>query len=68
LTTILVPLVVAIGIGSMVVSHASDSYCWVVTQLSKTDVKTGYKLQTLGKLVGGSFAAGAVPVLAQVLI
>jgi hypothetical protein len=37
----------------MVVSHANDSYFWVVTQFSGMDVKTGYKLQTVGTLVQG---------------
>jgi GntP family gluconate:H+ symporter len=49
--------VVAIGAGSMIVSHANDSYFWVVTGLSKMSVKQGYKLQTLGTLVQG-IAAG----------
>ena len=46
-------VVVAIGAGSMVVSHANDSYFWVVTQFSGMDVKTGYKLQTLGTFIIG---------------
>jgi len=49
--------VVAIGAGSMVVSHANDSYFWVVTQLNHMTVQQGYKLQTLGTLVAGSVAA-----------
>ncbi len=48
---------VAIGAGSMVVSHANDSYFWVVTGLSKMSVKQGYKLQTRGTLVEGGAAA-----------
>jgi len=56
-------VVVAIGAGSMVVSHANDSFFWVVTQLSGMDVKQGYKLQTLGTLVEGSAAAVAVWVI-----
>jgi GntP family gluconate:H+ symporter len=40
--------VLAIGAGSAVVSHANDSFFWVVTQMSGMDVKTGYKLQSLG--------------------
>ena len=46
-------VVVAIGAGSMVVSHANDSYFWVVTGLTGMTVKQGYKLQTLGTLVEG---------------
>ena len=50
-------VVVAIGAGSMVVSHANDSYFWVVTQFSNMNVQQGYRLQTLGTLVQGSAAA-----------
>jgi GntP family gluconate:H+ symporter len=53
-------VVVAIGAGSMVVSHANDSYFWVVTQLSNMDLRTGYRLQTLGTLTQGCVAACAV--------
>ncbi len=39
--------------GAMVVSHANDSFFWVVTQMSGMNVKTGYKLQSVGTLVCG---------------
>jgi len=61
-------VVVAIGAGAMVVSHANDSYFWVVTQFSNMDVKTGYKLQSLGTLIEGSVAAAIVWLLSLVLI
>lgn len=53
-------VVVAIGAGSMVVSHANDSYFWVVTQFSGMSVNQGYRLQTLGSLVQGVTAAVAI--------
>ena len=40
-------MVLAIGAGSLVVSHAPDSYFWVVTQMSDMDVNTGYRLHTV---------------------
>jgi GntP family gluconate:H+ symporter len=52
-------IVLAIGSGAMVVSHANDSFFWVVTQMSRMDVKTGYKLQSTGTLVLG-VSAGIV--------
>ena len=55
--------VVAIGGGSMVVSHANDSYFWVVTKFSGMTVKQGYQLQSLGTAVQGSVAAIAVAVV-----
>ncbi len=61
-------VVVAIGAGAMVVSHANDSYFWVVTQFSNMDVKTGYKLQSLGTLIQGTTAAIIVWLLSLVLI
>lgn len=61
-------VVVAIGAGSMVVSHANDSYFWVVTQFSKMNVKQGYQLQTLGTLVEGVAAAVTVWLVSLVLL
>ena len=52
--------VVALGAGSAVVSHANDSFFWVVTQMSGMDVRTGYRLFSLGTLVLGITAAGGV--------
>ena len=49
-------IVLAIGSGAMVVSHANDSFFWVVTQMSRMDVKTGYKLQSAGTLILGASA------------
>jgi GntP family gluconate:H+ symporter len=48
--------VLAIGAGSIVASHANDSFFWVVTQMSGMDVKTGYKLMTTGTICMGVFA------------
>lgn len=41
-------VVVAIGAGASVVSHANDSFFWVVTQMSNMSVNQGYRLQSLG--------------------
>ena len=46
-------VVVSIGAGSAVVSHANDSFFWIVTQLSNMTVKQGYRIQTLGTAVLG---------------
>ncbi len=61
-------VVVAIGAGAMVVSHANDSYFWVVTQFSGMDVQTGYRLQTLGTLVQGTAAAATVYVISLIVL
>ena len=61
-------VVVIIGAGSMVVSHANDSFFWVVTQFSNMDPKTGYRLQTGGTLVQGLVGAIAVWVAAAVVL
>ncbi|HEX5025230.1 MAG TPA: GntP family permease [Agriterribacter sp.] len=60
-------VVLAIGAGSMVVSHANDSFFWVVTQMSGMDVKTGYKLHTLASLIIGITAMLALFILFLVL-
>lgn len=46
-------VVIAIGAGSSVVSHANDSFFWVVTQLSNFDVKQGYRIHSVGTAVLG---------------
>ena len=45
--------VVAIGSGAMTVSHANDSYFWVVTNFGEMEPQDGYKTQTLGTLIIG---------------
>lgn len=45
--------VMAIGAGAMTVSHANDSYFWVVTNFGDMTPEQGYKTQTLGTLVLG---------------
>lgn len=47
--------VMAIGAGAMTVSHANDSYYWVVTNFSDIRAQDGYKTQTLMTLVIGIF-------------
>jgi GntP family gluconate:H+ symporter len=45
--------VMATGAGAMTISHANDSFFWVVTQFSGMDVKTGYKTLTVATLIQG---------------
>ena len=45
--------VMAIGAGAMTVSHANDSYFWVVTNFGKMKPEQGYKTQTMLTLVMG---------------
>ncbi len=46
-------VVMAIGAGAMTVSHANDSYFWVVTNFGDMKPEQGYKTQTLMTLVIG---------------
>ncbi len=45
--------VMAIGAGAMTVSHANDSYFWVVAQFSRMSVSQAYRTQTLATLAQG---------------
>lgn len=56
-------VVIAIGAGSAVVSHANDSFFWVVTQMSGMDVRTGYRTHSLGTLLMGTSSALVVYVI-----
>ncbi|MBU1039986.1 MAG: GntP family permease [Proteobacteria bacterium] len=48
--------VVVIGAGAMVVSHANDSYFWVVSQFSNMPVNVAYKIYTTATLMEGVVA------------
>lgn len=43
----------AIGAGAMTVSHANDSYFWVVTNFGEMTAEQGYKTQTMLTLIMG---------------
>lgn len=45
--------VMSIGAGAMTVSHANDSYFWVVTNFGGLTPEKGYKTQTMGTLIEG---------------
>ena len=60
-------VVVAIGAGAMTVSHANDSYFWVVTSFGKLKVADGYRTQTLMTLVTGLAAMAEVFLLNLIL-
>ena len=55
--------VMAIGAGAMTVSHANDSYFWVVTNFGKMKPEQGYKTQTMLTLVMGVSAQIAIFIL-----
>lgn len=52
-TVMSVLCVMAIGAGAMTVSHANDSYFWVVTNFGSMTPDQGYKTQTMATLVEG---------------
>ena len=59
--------VLAIGAGAMTVSHANDSYFWVVTRFGGLSVKDGYRSQTLATLVMGLAAITGICLLQLIL-
>jgi len=61
-------VVVALGSGAMIASHANDSYFWVVTQMSNMSVNQGYRLQTLGTLTIGILTSLAVWLLSLIIL
>lgn len=60
--------VMSIGAGAMTVSHANDSYFWVVAQFTGMDVKTAYKTQTMATLVQGLVTIAVVFVLTLIFV
>ena len=58
----------AIAAGAMTVSHANDSYFWVVTNFSKMNPQQGYRTQTMLTLIMGITGMISVWVLSLFLI
>ncbi|MDR1978745.1 MAG: GntP family permease [Synergistaceae bacterium] len=59
--------VMAIGAGAMTVSHANDSYFWVVTNFGDMTPQQGYKTQTMVTLVEGLCAMAGIYAFAALL-
>ncbi len=60
--------VMAIGAGAMTISHANDSFFWVVSQLSKMNVQTAYKAYSLATLAQGLITITAVYIISLILL
>lgn len=61
-------LVLAIGAGAMTVSHANDSYFWVVSQITGFNLKSGYRGMTMMTLLQGIVALMMVLLLYILLV
>ncbi|MDR1575065.1 MAG: GntP family permease [Treponema sp.] len=59
--------VMAIGAGAMTVSHANDSYYWVVTNFGGMTPDQGYKTQTTATLIEGVCGMIGVFILSLIL-
>ncbi len=57
----------AVGAGSLAISHANDSGFWVVTQLSGMSIKQGNKSHSLGTIIASVTAIAAIYVLTLVV-
>ncbi len=61
-------VMLSIGAGAMTVSHANDSYFWVVSEFSGMDIKTAYKSHTVATGIQGFATMAAVLVLSVFLL
>ncbi|KTG16347.1 MULTISPECIES: GntP family permease [unclassified Guyparkeria] len=60
--------VMAVGAGAMTVSHANDSFFWVVSQFSRMKVSTAYKAFTTATLLQGISAMVTIYLLGLILV
>lgn len=61
-------VVMAIGAGAMTVSHANDSYFWVVTGFGGIKPSDGYRTMTLMTLIMGITAIAIIAIAAAILL
>ena len=57
----------AMGAGSMIISHSNDSYFWVVTKFSDLEVKSTLRVWTTTTAIMGIFAFAATWILSLIL-
>ncbi|MEI0487861.1 GntP family permease [Brachyspira pulli] len=60
-------VLMSIGAGSMIASHANDSYFWIVVELSGLKINDAYKARTLATFVQGITALIIIMILAFLL-
>ena len=60
--------VISIGAGAMIMSHANDSYFWVVSQFSGLDTTTAYKTHSMATLIQGLTAMVFIFLLSLVVV
>ena len=64
----MIALVVAsLGAGSMTVSHANDSYFWIVTQSTSLNISEGYKKFTVMTLIQGLVTFATILILYRLI-
>ncbi|MEZ4970522.1 MAG: SLC13 family permease [Flavobacteriaceae bacterium] len=59
--------VIAIGAGASLVSHANDSFFWVVAQLSDMKVNQGYRTHSLGTAILGLSAMIILTIISLII-
>lgn len=60
--------VLAVGAGSLTVSHVNDSYFWVVAKFSEMDTSTALRTHTIATLIMGLTGLLTLQILAWVLL
>ncbi len=61
-------VVLAIGAGAMTVSHANDSYFWVVSQFSDMDTPTALRCHSMATLIQGVTGIVTIAILSLILL
>ena len=61
-------IVASLGSGAMTVSHANDSYFWIVTQSTSLNISEGYKKFTLMTLLQGIASFITIIVIYMIII
>ena len=60
--------VLAMGAGSMMISHANDAYFWVISKFSGLEMKTMLKVYSLATLFMGLTALATVYILSLLML
>jgi len=61
-------IIASLGSGAMTVSHANDSYFWIVTQSTSLNISEGYKKFTLMTLFQGMISFITILILYKIIV
>ncbi|HEU0064293.1 MAG TPA: GntP family permease, partial [Flavisolibacter sp.] len=60
-------IILAMGAGSMMISHANDAYFWVISKFSGIDTKTMFRIYSMATIIMSLTSIGIIYLMSVIL-